>query len=165
MRKIKARLVRFLSGGLRRKNDWRDGIGPGRQTSHGATNLWSDGEESVHRQDIKYRSNQFGTIEFVHFCKLIADSTLLAPVRSFRRRILRWGNTATLPRPPRPGGHARVDDVGAPSTFGLGSRKRVLGCRSGLNAAKDYAMASADSPTAVPQLRQACPSLRSDLRS
>ena len=91
MRKIKAPVVRYPGGCFADSYDWRDGIGPADKRPR-RTNFWSDGEESGAPTSHKYDPNQFGTNEFVHFCKLIeAQPYLAANVRSLSAgEFYRW---------------------------------------------------------------------------
>ena len=69
MRKIKAPVVRFPGGCFADSYDWRDGIGP-RDNRPRRTNFWSGGENAAGLASRKYDPNEFGTNEFVNFCKL-----------------------------------------------------------------------------------------------
>jgi len=91
MRRIKAPVVRYPGGCFADSYDWRDGIGPADKRPR-RTNFWSDGEESGAPTSHKYDPNQFGTNEFVHFCKLIeAQPYLAANVRSLSAgEFYRW---------------------------------------------------------------------------
>ena len=82
MKKIKAAVVRYPGGCFADSYDWRDGIGPVSSRPR-RTNFWivadSDKSPSTHR----FEPNEFGTNEFVHFCKLIgAEPYLAANLRS-----------------------------------------------------------------------------------
>ena len=82
MRKIKASVVRFPGGCFADSYDWRDGVGPADKRPR-RTNFWNGGELASAPASHKYDPNQFGTNEFVHFCKLIgAQPYLAANVRS-----------------------------------------------------------------------------------
>jgi alpha-L-arabinofuranosidase len=71
LRKIKAPVIRYPGGCFADSYDWRDGIGPSDQRPK-RTNFWGGSDP-----------NQFGTNEFVHFCKLVgAEPYLAANVRS-----------------------------------------------------------------------------------
>ena len=91
MRKIRAPLVRYPGGCFADSYDWRDGIGPVDKRPRRA-NFWSDIESSSSPASHKYEPNQFGTNEFVHFCKLIgAQPYLAANVRSLpAEEFYRW---------------------------------------------------------------------------
>jgi len=66
MRKIKASVVRYPGGCFADSYDWRDGVGSSDKRPL-RSNFWGGSE-----------SNQFGTNEFVHFCKLIGSQPYLA---------------------------------------------------------------------------------------
>jgi alpha-N-arabinofuranosidase len=81
MRKIRAPVVRFPGGCFADSYDWRDGIGP-HDNRPRRTNFWSAGEKAAGPASRKYDPNEFGTNEFVHFCKLTgAEPYLAANVR------------------------------------------------------------------------------------
>jgi alpha-N-arabinofuranosidase len=77
MRKIKAPVIRFPGGCFADSYDWRDGIGPSDKRPR-RTNFWMDGESKNAPASHKYDPNQFGTNEFVHFCKLTGSQPYLA---------------------------------------------------------------------------------------
>ncbi len=77
MRKIKAPVVRYPGGCFADSYDWRDGIGPADKRPR-RTNFWADGESAASPTSHKYDPNQFGSNEFVHFCKLIGSQPYLA---------------------------------------------------------------------------------------
>jgi alpha-N-arabinofuranosidase len=77
MRKIKAPVVRYPGGCFADSYDWRDGVGPADKRPR-RTNFWAEGEAPSAPTSHKYDPNQFGTNEFVHFCKLIAAQPYLA---------------------------------------------------------------------------------------
>ncbi len=77
MRKIKAPVVRFPGGCFADSYDWRDGIGPADKRPR-RTNFWNQGEAPEAPASHRYDPNQFGTNEFVHFCKLIGSEPYLA---------------------------------------------------------------------------------------
>src|SRR6267142_389261 len=82
MRKIKAPVVRYPGGCFADSYDWRDGIGPSEKRPR-RTNFWMQAENDKSPASHKYEPNEFGTNEFVHFCKLIgAEPYLAANVRS-----------------------------------------------------------------------------------
>ena len=88
MRKINAPVVRFPGGCFADSYDWRDGVGPTDKRPR-RTNFWANEESATSPASHKYDPNQFGTNEFVHFCKLIGSQPYLAanvrslPVESF----------------------------------------------------------------------------------
>jgi alpha-N-arabinofuranosidase len=82
MRKIKAAVVRYPGGCFADSYDWRDGVGPADKRPR-RTNFWAEAENEQSPAHHKYDPNQFGTNEFVHFCRLIgAQPYLAANVRS-----------------------------------------------------------------------------------
>jgi len=85
MRAIKAPVVRWPGGCFADSYDWRDGIGPkNKRPRH--TNFWTDVFAAAQqKQNIPqvYEPNQFGTDDFVRFCKLSgAEPYIAANVRS-----------------------------------------------------------------------------------
>ena len=91
MRKIKPSVVRFPGGCFADSYDWRDGVGPVDKRPR-RTNFWEDEESSSAPASHKYDPNQFGTNEFVRFCKLIGSEPYLAAnVRSLpAEEFYRW---------------------------------------------------------------------------
>jgi alpha-L-arabinofuranosidase len=91
MRKINPAVVRYPGGCFADSYDWRDGIGPANQRPR-RTNFWADAESANAPANHKYEPNQFGTNEFVRFCKLIgAKPYLAANVRSLTaEQFYRW---------------------------------------------------------------------------
>jgi alpha-L-arabinofuranosidase len=77
MRKIKAPVVRYPGGCFADSYDWRDGIGPADKRPR-RTNFWGERESPGSPASHRYDPNQFGTNEFVHFCKLIGSQPYLA---------------------------------------------------------------------------------------
>src|SRR5579872_3176630 len=77
MRKIKAPVIRFPGGCFADSYDWRDGIAPPDKRPR-RTNFWDQIEPPNSPASHKYDPNQFGTNEFVHFCKLIGSQPYLA---------------------------------------------------------------------------------------
>ncbi len=90
MRTIKAPVVRFPGGCFADSYDWRDGIGPRDQRPR-RTNFWANNDPKQ-PADQKYDPNQFGTNEFVRFCKLVgAEPYLAANVRSLpAQQFVQW---------------------------------------------------------------------------
>jgi alpha-N-arabinofuranosidase len=85
MRAIKAPVIRWPGGCFADSYDWRDGIGP-RAKRPRRTNFWVDqfpaSIQNQNRPQI-YDPNEFGTDDFVRFCKLCgAEPYLAANVRS-----------------------------------------------------------------------------------
>jgi alpha-L-arabinofuranosidase len=91
MRKIKPAVVRFPGGCFADSYDWRDGIGPTDKRPR-RTNFWEDEESPRAPDSHKYDPNQFGTNEFVRFCKLMGSEPYLAGnVRSLTAQdFYRW---------------------------------------------------------------------------
>jgi len=82
LRTIKAPVVRYPGGCFADSYDWRDGVGPAGQRPR-RTNFWNGAESEKSAANHKFESNEFGTNEFVHFCKLIgAEPYLAANLRS-----------------------------------------------------------------------------------
>lgn len=75
LRKIKAPVIRYPGGCFADSYDWRDGVGPSDRRPK-RTNFWGGTDP-----------NQFGTNEFVQFCRLAgAEPYLAANVRSLPAR-------------------------------------------------------------------------------
>src|SRR5882724_59719 len=91
MRKIKAPVVRYPGGCFADSYDWKDGVGPADKRPR-RSNFWGDIEPPSSPANHKYEPNQFGTNEFVHFCKLIGTQPYLAAnVRSLSAEdFYRW---------------------------------------------------------------------------
>ena len=85
MRAIKAPVVRWPGGCFADSYDWRDGIGPKSRRPR-RTNFWVDQfPAAVQNQNLPqiFDPNEFGTDDFVRFCKLCgAEPYLAANVRS-----------------------------------------------------------------------------------
>ena len=98
MRKIKPSVVRFPGGCFADSYDWRDGVGP-RDKRPRRTNFWAEGESATAPTSHKYDPNQFGTDEFVHFCKLIGSQPYFAAnVRSLpAAEFYRWVEYCNAP--------------------------------------------------------------------
>jgi alpha-N-arabinofuranosidase len=91
MRKIKAPVIRYPGGCFADSYDWRDGIGPADKRPR-RTNFWLQEETAAGPASHKYDPNQFGTNEFIQFCKLIGSQPYLAAnVRSLpAAEFYRW---------------------------------------------------------------------------
>jgi alpha-N-arabinofuranosidase len=91
MRKIKAPVIRYPGGCFADSYDWRDGIGPAEKRPR-RTNFWAQDETAAGPANHKYDPNQFGTNEFIQFCKLIGSQPYLAAnVRSLpATEFYRW---------------------------------------------------------------------------
>jgi alpha-N-arabinofuranosidase len=85
MRAIKAPVVRWPGGCFADSYDWRDGIGPKSKRPR-RTNFWTQVYKAeMQKQNIPqvYDPNEFGTDDFVRFCKLSgAEPYLAANLRS-----------------------------------------------------------------------------------
>ncbi|RRA47175.1 alpha-N-arabinofuranosidase [Acidipila sp. EB88] len=85
LRQIKAPAVRWPGGCFADSYDWRDGVGP-RDKRPKRTDFWVDDRDSKGTAPLgpgNFDPNQFGTDEFVRFCKLSgAEPYLAANVRS-----------------------------------------------------------------------------------
>ncbi len=72
MKRVKPAVIRWPGGCFADSYDWRDGVGPRSQRQR-RTNFWVDAPEwpkGAPDGPWKYDPNQFGTNEFVRFCKL-----------------------------------------------------------------------------------------------
>jgi alpha-N-arabinofuranosidase len=79
MRRIQSPVIRWPGGCFADSYDWMDGIGP-REKRPRRTNFWLD-EPTIRDQGNipqRFDPNQFGTIEFLRFCKLCGASPYLA---------------------------------------------------------------------------------------
>ena len=85
MKAIHAPMVRWPGGCFADSYDWRDGIGP-KDKRPRRTNFWTDAfPEAMRKENIPqvYESNEFGTDDFVRFCKLSgAEPYIAGNVRS-----------------------------------------------------------------------------------
>src|SRR5882724_7167143 len=91
MKKIKASVIRYPGGCFADSYDWRDGIGPADKRPR-RTNFWHGADSEKSPANHRFEPNEFGTNEFVHFCKLIgAEPYLAANVRSLpAQEFARW---------------------------------------------------------------------------
>jgi alpha-L-arabinofuranosidase len=96
LKRINAPVVRWPGGCFADSYDWRDGVGP-----HGSratrTNFWLNTKVPPGPQ--QYDPNQFGTVEFVRFCRLSgAEPYLAANVRSLPPRdFYQWVEFCNAP--------------------------------------------------------------------
>src|ERR1700677_2519507 len=85
MRAIHAPVVRWPGGCFADSYDWRDGIGP-KDKRPRRTNFWTDVFTPLQQKENIpqiYETNQFGTSDFVRFCKLCgAEPYIAGNVRS-----------------------------------------------------------------------------------
>jgi len=89
LRPIHPAVVRWPGGCFADSYDWQDGIGPRDRRPH-RTNFWGDDPHLRALGDVpaKYEPNQFGTHEFIHFCRLIGAAPYLAVnVRTLPARV------------------------------------------------------------------------------
>jgi alpha-N-arabinofuranosidase len=79
MRVINPSVVRWPGGCFADSYDWRDGVGPRGQRPV-RTNFWAgdEGLKGVAGGPAKYDPNEFGTTEFLRFCRLIGAQPYLA---------------------------------------------------------------------------------------
>src|SRR5215831_4710628 len=79
MRRLKPSVVRWPGGCFADSYNWRDGIGP-RAERPRRTNFWINEPFLQEAPDgpAKYEPNQFGTNEFMRFCRLIGAQPYLA---------------------------------------------------------------------------------------
>jgi len=91
MKKIKAPVVRYPGGCFADSYDWRDGVGPADKRPR-RTNFWLGADSEKSPANHRFEPNEFGTNEFVRFCKLIgAEPYLAANVRSLpAQEFARW---------------------------------------------------------------------------
>lgn len=78
--KIKPSVIRWPGGCFADSYNWRDGIGPKAQRPR-TTNFWRDAREwpkDAPDGPWKYETNQFGTDDFLRFCKLSGAQPYLA---------------------------------------------------------------------------------------
>lgn len=100
MKRLKPPVVRWPGGCFADSYNWRDGIGPRGQRPR-RTNFWIDEPFLRHAPDgpTKFEPNEFGTNEFMHFCRLIgAQPYLAANVRSSTARdFYEWVDYCNAP--------------------------------------------------------------------
>ncbi|HEV2393691.1 MAG TPA: alpha-L-arabinofuranosidase C-terminal domain-containing protein [Verrucomicrobiae bacterium] len=79
MKRIKPSVVRWPGGCFADSYDWRDGVGPRAQRPR-RTNFWINDPFLATAPDgpAKFDPNEFGTNEFMHFCRLIGAQPYLA---------------------------------------------------------------------------------------
>ncbi len=90
LRAIRPGVVRWPGGCFADSYDWHDGVGP-KDRRPRRTNMWSDDPNfrNIGIVPQKYDPNQFGTQEFLRFCRLVNAQPYLAvnlrtlPARSF----------------------------------------------------------------------------------
>jgi alpha-N-arabinofuranosidase len=88
MKRLPAAVVRWPGGCFADSYDWRDGVGP-RDRRPRRTNFWADGMRTMPDGPEKYDPNEFGTNDFLRFCRLagmrpyIAANVRSLPARDF----------------------------------------------------------------------------------
>lgn len=72
LKAIQPAVIRWPGGCFADSYDWRDGVGP-RARRPRRTNFWADdpGFKTLGNIPARYDPNEFGTSEFVHFCRLV----------------------------------------------------------------------------------------------
>ena len=131
MKKIKPPVVRFPGGCFADSYDWRDGVGPVDKRPR-RTNFWDGGEITSAPNHHRYDPNQFGTNEFVQFCKLIGSQPYLAAnVRSLpAEAFYRWVEYCNSPTGSTTLADLRAE-AGYPDPFGVrywGVGNEAWGC-------------------------------------
>ena len=142
MRKIKAPVVRYPGGCFADSYNWRDGIGPADKRPR-RTNFWEQDESASSPASHKYDPNQFGTNEFVHFCRLIGSQPYLAAnVRSLpAEAFYQWVEYCNSPAGSTTWADARAS-AGYADPFGVrfwGVGNESWGC-GGNFTAQEYAV-------------------------
>ncbi len=93
LRAINPSVVRWPGGCFADSYDWRDGVGP-RARRPRRTNFWADDAafRGLGLVPAKYDPNEFGTTEFLRFCRLVGAQPYLAVnVRSLAARaFVEW---------------------------------------------------------------------------
>ena len=156
MRKIKPAVVRFPGGCFADSYDWKDGIGPADKRPR-RTNFWAEGERADAPVSHKYDPNQFGTDEFVRFCKLVeAEPYLAANVRSLPAEdFYRWVEYCNSPAGSTTLADARAA-TGSPEPFNVrywGVGNESWGC-GGNFTPQEYAVEFRRYATWVPEYGQ-----------
>ncbi len=88
MRRLPAGPIRWPGGCFADSYDWRDGVGP-RSARPRRTNFWANDMASLPDGPAKYEPNQFGTNDFIRFCRQAGGEPYLAanlrglPARDF----------------------------------------------------------------------------------
>jgi alpha-N-arabinofuranosidase len=95
LNKVKPGMIRWPGGCFADQYDWRDGIGA-RDKRPRRTNFWIEAQEWPkdvrHEGPETFDPNQFGTVEFARFCKMVgAQPYFAANVRSLpAQEFWRW---------------------------------------------------------------------------
>src|SRR6266849_6492698 len=142
MRLIKPAVVRYPGGCFADSYDWRDGIGP-RDKRPRRTNFWAGEESPSAPAAHRYDPNQFGTNEFMHFCKLIGSQPYLAAnLRSLSaEEFYRWVEYCNSPAGTTTSADMRAA-AGYPDTFDVrfwGVGNESWGC-GGNFTSQEYAV-------------------------
>jgi len=97
MRKLTPGVIRWPGGCFADSYDWHDGIAP-RQNRPQRTDFWIN-EPGNQNSPLSYESNQFGTNEFLRFCKLVgAEPYIAANVRSLTAKdFYQWVEYCNAP--------------------------------------------------------------------
>ena len=88
MRRLPPAPIRWPGGCFADSYDWRDGVGP-RASRPRRTNFWANDMAALPDGPAKYDPNQFGTNDFIRFCRLAGGEPYLAanlrslPARDF----------------------------------------------------------------------------------
>jgi alpha-L-arabinofuranosidase len=119
LQRIKAPIIRWPGGCFADSYDWKDGVGP-REKRPRRSNFWLGEPELRDKGNIpqKYDPNQFGTGEFVEFCRLSgAEPYIAANVRSLPPEdFYRWVEYCNSPAGSTTLGDLRAAD-GYPQPF------------------------------------------------
>jgi alpha-N-arabinofuranosidase len=155
LRPLKPSVMRWPGGCFAETYDWRDGIGPCAQRPR-RTNFWVVAPFMQKAPDgpQKYETNQFGTHEFMRFCKLVgAQPYLAANVRSLTPMdFLQWVEYCNAPA-----GRTTLSDARAANGdrdpfgvrfWGIGNESC---CCGGNFTPEEYATEFRKFATAVPQ--------------
>ena len=156
MKKIKPPVVRFPGGCFADSYDWRDGVGPADKRPR-RTNFWAEWEHSAAPNSHRYDPNQFGTNEFIQFCKLIGSQPYLAAnVRSLpAEEFYRWVEYCNSPTGSTTLADLRAE-TGFPDPFGVrywGVGNECWGC-GGTFSPQEYATEFRRYTTWVPSYKK-----------
>ncbi len=92
MRRLPPGAIRWPGGCFADSYDWRDGVGP-REARPRRTNFWANDMRDRPDGPAKFDPNQFGTAEFIRFCRMAGGEPYLAanmrslPARDFYQWI------------------------------------------------------------------------------
>ena len=126
------------------------------------TNFWAQEETAAGPVSHKYDPNQFGTNEFVHFCKLIGSQPYLAAnVRSLPAdEFYRWVEYCNSPA-----GSTTLADMRAAggisrnrSAFATGASATSRGAAAAISRRRNMPWNSADTPPGCRSMDKSCPS-------